>query len=298
MDWASRNKMKFHPDKCKALMVYNLKLPLLGVLPGIQYFYSLGNEIIDYCESEKDLGIYINGTLNFSYHSDILYAKANQRFGLLKRTCHFVRNISAKRALYLTMVRSIFEHCPVVWKPASQTSIAKLESLQKRAIKWIRADSNESSIDTSYSEDSHLYYVHCSQLNILPIEFRFNFHDLKIFHSIVNGFSCVKLPDYINPFEGTRLRNSHLDQKCFTSTVIPQGLMSNRNFENVTNHGFRNSFYYRVHLMWNKLPLNLREIVCPGTFKIALLRHIWHVDVVNKYEQCLDDNGIESVVMS
>ena len=202
--------------------------------------------------------------------------------------------MSAKRTLYLTMVRSIFEHCPVVWRPASTTAIAKLESLQKRALKWIMADSTESFIDTSYSKDSHMYYVHCNQLNILPIKSRFDYHDLKIFHSIVNGFSCVKLPEYIKPFDGTRLRNSHLDHKCFRSSILPQRLLSNRHFENVSNQGFSNSYHYRTHLKWNTLPLSLREIVCPGTFRKELLAHIWKVDVMAQYQSCLEDNGIES----
>ncbi len=273
-------------------MIYNSRLPLIDVLPEIQYFYSLGSDIINYCESEKDLGIHINGTLNFSYHADLLYAKANQRFGLLKRTCHFVKNMSAKRVLYLslTMVRSIFEHCPAVWRPASPTAIAKIESLQKRAIKWIMADSIESVIDTSYSQDSHMYYVHCNQLNILPIKSRFDYHDLKIFHSIVNGFSCVKLPEYIKRFDGTRLRNSHLDHNSFSSNILPKGLMSNRNFENVSNQGFNNSFFYRTHLKWNTLPPGLRETVCPGTFKNRLLFHIWGVDVMADYQRCIEQN--------
>ena len=293
MDWALRNKMNFHPDKCKALMISNSRMPLLDILPEIQYFYSMGpNEIIDYCDSEKDLGIHINGTLNFSYHVDMLYAKANQRFGLLKRTCHFIKNMYAKRALYLTMVRSLFEHCPVIWRPASSTSINKIESLQKRAIKWIMADSTESYIDTSYSKDSHMYYVHCNLLNILPIKFRFDYHDMKIFHSIVYEFLCVKLPDYIKRFEGTRLRNSHLDYLCFSSSVSPHNFVSNRNFESVSNQGFNNSFFYRAHLMWNRLPLSLREIVSPGDFKVALLTHIWKEDIMAEYKLCLEENQI------
>ena len=222
----------------------------------------------------------------------MLYSKANQRFGLLKRTCHFVKNLNMKRVLYLTMVRSLFEHCPVVWKPASYTAINRIESLQKRALKLILSDSFESSIDLSYSSNCHLYYVHCNQLNILPIKFRFDYHDLKMFHSIVYGFSCVKLPDYIKPFDGARLRYSHLDHKCFSSTIYPRNLMSNRNFESVSKKGFNNSFFYRAHLMWNRLPLGLRDIVCPGEFKIALLEHLWKEDIMAEYRRCLNETEI------
>ena len=93
-DWALKNSMKFHPSKCKALMVSKAKMPLVNILPFVQFHYSLGHDLIDYCDGEKDLGIHINGSLNFTEHSDILYSKANQRFGLLKRTCHFVKSIN------------------------------------------------------------------------------------------------------------------------------------------------------------------------------------------------------------
>ena len=291
MDWALQNCMKFHPSKCKALMVSKAKMPFLDILPFVQYYYSLGTELIDYCETEKDLGIHINGTLNFSHHSDTLYSKANQRLGLMKRTCHFIKNSNRKRALFLTMVRSLFEHCPYVWKPSSMTSISKLENIQKRGLKWILSD-NYSQSTISYSSNYHIYLTHCKQLNILPIKFRFNFHDLKMFHSIVNGFSCVKLPDYIKPFEGSRLRSSHLDTKCFVSTIQPKRSDSNRNFECVHNGVFSNSFFYRAHLLWNKLPLSLREIIRPGLFKNKLLEYLWNNDIKDEYVAYISSEGI------
>ena len=139
----------------------------------------------------------MNGSLNFSHHANMMYSKANQKLGLLKRTCHFVKNFRIKRALYLTMVRSTFEHCPIVWRPSSNTAIDKLESIQKRAFKWILDD-----IHVSYSSNS-LYYVHCKQFNILPIKYRFDYHDLKFFHSVVYGLSCINLPEYLQPFTNT-----------------------------------------------------------------------------------------------
>ena len=66
---------------------------LLHNLPFTTYHYSMGlNKFIDYCEHETDLGIIINKTLNFTAHTEKLYSTANQRFGLLKRTSHFVNN--------------------------------------------------------------------------------------------------------------------------------------------------------------------------------------------------------------
>ena len=221
----------------------------------------------------------MNGTLNFTYHSDMLYSKANQNLGLLKRTCHFVYNIQMKRALYLTMVRSIFEHCPIVWRPSSSTAIDRLESIQKRAFKWILNDPY-----VSYSSNN-LYYVHCKQLNILPIRYRFDYHDLKFFHLVVNGFSCVNLPEYIQPFQGCRLRSSHLDSTCFVSSVLPRNLLSSQNFESYSKRHFCNSYFYRAHLSWNRLPLSAREIVSTKSFEAALLKFLWEECIAHEIDQ-------------
>ena len=96
----------------------------------------------------------MNRTLNFTDHDCTLYNIANQCFGLLKHTCHFVHCSDKKIILYLTILRSIFQHCPVVWRPSSNSVINKIESIQKRAIKWINNDYSH-----SYSSNDYLYYT-------------------------------------------------------------------------------------------------------------------------------------------
>ena len=276
LDWAHNNKMKFHPSKCKVLSITRNPPPLLDILPNIQFVYSLGSCIIDYCDSEKDLGIHMNGSLNFNEHCEYLYSKANQKLAMLKRNCNFVNNARMKRSLYLTLVRSIFEHCPIVWRPASSSPVDKLESIQKRAFKWIFDD-----LTSSYS-CMELYYAHCKQLNILPIKFRFDYHDLKMFHIIVNEYICVKIPAYLKPFSENRLRSSHLDYKCYVSDISPRNLNSYQNSStNRSNSAFGNSFFYRTHLLWNRLPLSLRETTNINHFKSELKAHIWREFVSN-----------------
>ena len=45
------------PKKCKVVSVSSRAPPLLGILPCIQYFYSLGENPLDYVDSERDLGV-------------------------------------------------------------------------------------------------------------------------------------------------------------------------------------------------------------------------------------------------
>ena len=184
--WATLNKMKFHPQKCKVVSIAHHPPPLMGILPDIQYFYALGESPLDYADSEKDLGVDINTKLNFNDQCNRLFSKANQQFGLTKRTCYFVKDIRRRRALYLSLIRSQFEHCSPIWRPCGKTMINKLESLQKSCIKWILSEDyiNYNSYD--------IYIQKCRQVNLLPLVKRFELNDLILFHKI-----------FINLFQST-----------------------------------------------------------------------------------------------
>ena len=195
-------------------------------------------------------------------HCEMLIRRANSRLGLTKRTYHFVKNRKQRLVLYQTMVRSIFQHCAEVWRPVTKKVLNKFEGLQKRAVKWIYNEEYSSYPDTMYMEK-------LSELEILTIEYRFKYSDLKLFFRIINSLTCIKLPyyiDLIDPIEvmpGTcRLRSTHKDPlhfKCNIDNVKPV---------------LRNSFFYRSHVLWNNLPLNLRLILNPSEFDTALKRHL------------------------
>ena len=227
----------------------------------------MSDRIIEYTDLEKDLGIHINGKLNWNKHGDIIYSRANQKLGLLKRICNFVRNKFKRRALYISLVRSQFEHCPIVWRPSAQSTMDRLESIQKRALKWV--------IDDAYTSFTMLsnYYKVCKQYDILPISFRFDFRDLMFFHSVFYSYSVTKLPNYLSHFTGTRLRSSHYDRLSIISSIIPR-IPQNLNTES-SALGISKSFFYRAHLAWNKLPLDIREIGAPSKFKTSLLGYLW-----------------------
>ena len=54
------NKMSYHPNKCKALTIYDCKPDFVKVLPfGLRYYYINGN-IIEFCENERDLGVIVS----------------------------------------------------------------------------------------------------------------------------------------------------------------------------------------------------------------------------------------------
>ena len=89
--WARQNKMKFHPLKCKVVTIHSRPSPLT-MLPFPQYHYQMGENLLEFVDSETDLGVNIDSDLNFNLQCESLLSKANQQYGLVKRTCHFVND--------------------------------------------------------------------------------------------------------------------------------------------------------------------------------------------------------------
>ena len=160
--------MKFHPKKCKALTVncpssdrfILLNLPFMSVL------YKLGHSILDNTECERDLGVHVNSRFDWNEHQELILNKAHQMLGLVKRTCHFLLDPKKRRSIYLTLIRSLFEHCSQIWRPVKNCDEIKFEALQKKAIKWIF---NEDFI--RYSIDK--YFSKCKQIDIPPLQLHF-----------------------------------------------------------------------------------------------------------------------------
>ena len=268
LNWAASNNMIFHPSKSHVLPIYRGNST--SFLDN-KFIYSINDVPIKYTNIEKDLGVNINTKLDWTEHCNIIYSKANQRLGLLKRTCHFTKNRSKRRAFYLSQVRSHFEHCTIVWRPTASTTIDKLESIQKRGFKWILND-NYISFNTS-----KLYYIACKTLNILPLRYRFDFKDMLFFHSIFYNTNnmVTKFPCYLKKFSGSRLRSSHLDNLCIVSELLPY-IPQNLTGINNRTIGIGKSYFYRSYLTWNKLPYDLRSIESPSFFRTRLLKHLWN----------------------
>ena len=284
-NWAFRNKMNFHPNKCKVLNVSLKNNSIFDcALPYSQFFYSLDRNILDFTESEKDLGLLVSTKLNWTEHCTKLYNKASMMLGLTKRTAHFVINQKQRRVLYLTLVRSQFEHCTVVWRPSLKTSTDKLESLQKRAIKWIMSEEL-----CSYSPE--IYFQRCKSLDILPLEFRFILKDILFLYQVINNISPVKLPLYLTFFRGSSLRNSHLDNLSLVSSILP-----NSSIHSSYSTIFSKSFFLRSYCLWNDVPLHIREITVYNQFKKELTNYIWDKARYKFVGECMNDSIVHSIV--
>ena len=211
----------------------------------------------------------VNSKLLWGPQIDNLISSASSKLGLLRRTCHFTTNKRQKRSFYLAIVRSLFEHCSVIWGPQHASHIAKFDMIQKRATKWI-----DGHPFAHYSEEEFLNKQR--EHNLLPMKMRFRFNDLKLFYQILNGLVPIELPNYITPVEVSQARYTRRtaaviegsDTTSLSCSIVP------------TIDTFRNSYFYRTMRLWNSLPVSVRQTSCISSFKHDLLKLLWSPDTV------------------
>jgi len=277
--WARVNKMKFHPSKCKVLAITNRSVDFYR-----SYVYNLDGTVLELSDSEKDLGVDVTPKLSWSLQCNRLYSKACQQLGIVRRNSHIIVDVRSRRALYLSIVRSQFENCSIIWRPTTSVLSKKLESLQKRAIKWILSEDN-----CSYTDEQ--YITKCRSVNILPLMKKFDLNDLIFFHKVLNKLIPVTLPHYLSFYRGSsRLRQCHYDNHSIISSIIPK----TSQLATTSNNPLNRSFFYRTHILWNTLPLTLRQITCPSSFKNALIRNFWESLLSSDLDSSLNSNSLLS----
>ena len=268
--WSIRNRMNFHPAKCHVLSVTGTlshEDNPFSVLPYFKYFYSLGGTVLDYVDRQRDLGIIITSTLEFDTHANSILSSMVFKFNLLRRTCFFLSRSSCKRTLYLSMVRSLIEHCNQIWSNMNSGSLKKLEKLQKRAIKWIR---NEPL--ASYTNDQ--YVEHLLDLKLLPFKYLFHFYDLRLFYKMLFGLTDIPIPNFIQPIVPSTLRvsrqNIDIIEGRDTTTLV---IVSNGDGP-ATHRAIRTGFFYRTVSLWNKLPFSIRQCKSLPLFNKLVKSHL------------------------
>ena len=258
--WSRKNKMSFHPDKCKVVSIYDFRPDFIKILPFPKKPYMIGNIDIDYSVCEKDLGVLVNEKFRWEDHHSKILNKAHQMLGFTKRTCHFISDIRKRRSLYLSLVISNFEHASIIWRPTTETAINEFEQLQKKALKWILNEEN-------LHYDDEAYVKKCYQTHLSPMKVFFDINDLTYFHKIINNQIPLNIPEYIKPYTGqSRLRQTNLDDMSYVCTYNSSPFPSCRS-------PFYKSFFYRVVHTWNSIPLSIRNIPNIQSFKHNAISH-------------------------
>ena len=174
--WAYTWQMKFATTKCFVMSVPLKNSPS-------QFSYSLCNAQLDGACHQKYLGVYITCALSWQLQCDEAKKKAMRVLKILQRNLSS-RDRSVKTRAYLSLVRPTVEYATVAWSPHTNKWIDCIESVQRRAARFVNSDYNRYGSVSSMLTD----------LNWPSLQSRRRICDLGMFYKIHRGHVNISLP--------------------------------------------------------------------------------------------------------
>ena len=223
-DWSERWNLHFNESKC---VIMNFQKPTKTIT--ISYDYRVGSNAISVSDCHRDLGVLLQSNLNWSNHYNLMCSKAYRVLNLIRRSFSSSNSVVTRRSLYISLVRSQMSYCSQLWRPFLIKDIKKLESVQRRATKFIIG-----------SEQKGLNYKErLIHLNLLPLMCYYELSDIMfLVNSLKNRtirfdvLRFVKIQD-LNTRSSDRITLKHV--RCESN--------------------WQQHFYFnRITHLWNKMP--------------------------------------------
>ena len=217
--WEEIWNMKFNIDKCMVLHVTLKRNPILSE-------YSLHGHNLNTVSKAKYLGVLLDSRLSFNQHINSTCQKANFVLSFLRRNlkrCHKKVKIDS----YNLFVKPILNYAATVWSPYTQCYKNKLESIQRRAARFVMSDYHRTSSVSAM----------INSLNWQSISRQHEELCLIMFFKIVNKLVELPMPEYI--ISAPRLTRGN-NMKFVQPSI------------NVNPYKY--SFFPRSISIWNKLP--------------------------------------------
>ena len=242
-EWCANNKMRINASKCKVMRITKKKSPFT-------YDYHINGAKLNSVSLHRDLGLLTSDVLSWNFHIANITAKANSILDLIKRTCWDVNDVTTLKTLCCNLVKPRVEYASQVWNPFTKSNISRIESIQRRATKFIIKGDDE-------------YVVRLRKLRLLSLEDRRLMADVVFFYKVVNIHVRLTLDSMVR-------FSRDVDRGYALRGMDISNLLTSLSRTNL----FKFSFMKRIVGEWNSLPLDIREASSVEDFKLKVSKFL------------------------
>ena len=245
--WSENNALQLNPQKCQVMCISRRKNK-----PSPEYFVS--NTKLSTATSLHLLGVQISSDLTWNEQVSSVTKKCNKLLGFL-RTVVGNQNQNILFTLYRSLVLPIIDSCSPVWFVYRKNHINNLETIQRRATRFILGQ----------KRGDHSYGERLKQLNLMDLNNR------RKYLSTCFACSCISNTTSSFVFSNWSVNSCHPDALLFNDHITPK------------TDSFKFTIAANFPRMWAELPDSVRDnfiLYSMSSFKKHLQSHFTEISYV------------------
>ena len=239
--WLERNRLTLNENKTQFVVFHRKR----RAYPVVNNVY-LGDSVVKRVDNVKFLGVHIDCNLTWIYHINHVTKILSKFTSIMYKLKHQINN-STLLLIYNSLVYPNLIYCLSIWGTTSKSHLNKVFLAQKKIIRLIGGLSLREHTGPVFVENKLLSFENASIYMCLLFVYKMLF-----FHNDLTWFSF-----YANPSYNTRystLRNLRVPYIR-------------------TSHS-RQSIDYLGPVLWNSMPVEIKKVENPNTFKRLLKSHL------------------------
>ena len=240
--WLAANKLTLNTTKTEFLLIGSRqRLSTLERNPIIE----INKFPIKHVSTSKSLGVHIDGNLSWECHINEISKKIASGISAIKRIRYFLP-FEILLNVYNSLVQPHFDYCNVVWGNCSKNLSSKLQKLQNRAARVLTFSNYDCSTSELFQNLKWSKLVHQRAVS-----------KAIMMHSIVNNTATEYLTScFVRRCDLTSCNLRENEYKL----AVPQP----------RTEFYKRSLSYSGSVLWNSLPLEVRQLTSRNVFKRKL----------------------------
>ena len=207
---------------------------------------SINGKQLENKEKAKILGVTVTSDLSWDDHTNNVINNMKYTFRGFNRSCIYLKE-DTRKLLYNAAIASRLNYCDTIWDNCGVRNKNRLQTIQNRCARRIKGAKPGTSAQPIIRN-----------LGWLNLEQKRKLHKCVLMKKIFHGEGPSKLKELFSSYQRER------------TITTRQGANNDLSVPSISTDYLKRSFYYDVTKMWNALPVELRTIERPDTFKGTL----------------------------